>query len=180
MKRTISGALLTLIVILFSSGCGTYKYHPNIKARYLPQDASIKLNVTHPVAIKNVSSSTPGAEGTLCEYTKHFVVTGNLYAFTEATIGTVKEALQRNNITIDDKADKRLELSVDRVICDSGWEFSSGIILKVRTGNGLEKEYRNVQKHGTGYSSTRAFELAMVQCVEQMLKDKDIVGYLEQ
>jgi len=107
-------------------------------------------------------------------------VMGSLYDFTESTIGIVKEALQRNNITIDDKADKRLELSIVKATSIRGfWTFSSDVTLRVKTGSGLEKEYKGLKHHQNGYSTTRAFEMTMARCVEQMLNDKAIVEYLE-
>lgn len=179
MKRTItSGAFLVIGAVLFGS-CGTYKRHANIQTRYLPKDTIIKLNATGPVAVKNISSAVHGDENTLCGFST-IEITGSLYDFTEATIGIVKEALQRNSITIDDKADKKLELSVVKVDCGRDWDFFWGITLRVKTGNGLDKVYTDVQKTSAGYAKAHAFELAMGKCVEQMLKDKDIVGYLEQ
>ena len=110
MKRTVmSGAFLVIGTVLFS---GCMKYHSKTKPLYLPGSTSIKLNVTVPVAIKNVSSKAPHVEEEIGHWFG-WKVLGSLYDFTESTVGTVEEIMQRNNITIDDKADKRLELSIE-------------------------------------------------------------------
>jgi len=116
MKRTIKlGTLLILVIVLCS--CGTFKLQTQPAPYFLPDNAILKLNTSHPVAIKNVSSSVSGTEDVLCGW-RTIRVMGNLYYFTESTIGIVKDALQRKKIALDDKADKILALAVDKVTCD--------------------------------------------------------------
>jgi hypothetical protein len=186
MKRKVmSGAFLVLVAVLFS-GCMTY--HVSIKPQYLPESSSIKLNITKPVAIVNVCSKAPHAEDDM----GHWVgwnIKGSLYDFTEVTVEITKKILQRNNIIIDDKADKRLELSVDdaeSVQGTSGFILSNSVTLKVKTGSGLQRKFQGLKRYGTtGYvyslmeKSNSAFEMALAQSVELMLNDKYIIEYLE-
>jgi len=176
MKRTIQiGVCLILFIVLCSC---VNKYHPTIEPKYLKDDAILKLNVTHPVAIKNVSIGKD--ETLLCRHSGHEYF-GKLYDVTETTTNIVKNALQRKNIQVDDKADKTLELSVDKITCDSGWRgFTAESTLRARTGNGVEKEYKYKDTYQIVSLTTSAIEVTLSQCVEQLLNDKDIVDYLEQ
>jgi len=178
MNRTMAlGAALILVLIL--SSCGTYKYHSHTEPRFLLDDALLKLNATRPVAIKNVSSAVSGTEEILCGFGTWRIM-GSLYDFTESAIGTAKDALQKQHITINNNADKTLELLVYKATCERGWwGFSATASLRVRTGTGLTKEYQGLEKYGTAYQTTAGFENAMVRCVEQLLNDKEIIGYLE-
>jgi hypothetical protein len=177
MKRAaISGAFLILVAVLFG---GCTKYYAKTKPLYLPQNSPIKLNVTQPATIINVSSCTPGSEELLGRWFGMFVVASR-YDFTESTIGIVKEFMQRNHLPIDDKAEKRLELSIDAATCEfDGLEYSANVTLKVKTGSGLQRRYHSRQYYRNDFRTTSAFEMAMEQCVERMLMDKDIVDYLE-
>jgi hypothetical protein len=177
MKRTLmSGAFLIIGAVLFS-GCMTY--HSKTQPQYLSENSSIKLNITQPVAIVNVSSKAPHVE----EEIGHWIgwkVKGSLYDFTESTVGITKEIMQRNKITIDDKADKRLELSIDNAESVQGAvAFWSNVTLKVKTGSGLQREFNGKKSCANGYRTTAAFEMAMAQAVELMLQDKYIIEYLE-
>lgn len=171
MRQTIKSIPLFICAIIFC-GCGTYKLHVNPEPRYL-ENKSIP-NISNPVAIKNVSVN---AEGVLCGFGTIRVV-GNLYNFTEASINIVKDVFNKNNIKVDDKANKVLLLAVDNVTCDRKWNFITSTTLIVKTGKGLEKKYKDSDTHMTGYQTTPGFELAISRCVEQMLNDKDILTYL--
>jgi len=168
--------VLSLILFIVLSGCAN-KYYPNIEARYLPDNTILNLNVTHPVAIKNMSTGKD--ETRLCRHTGHEFF-GKPYDVTEAAIDIVKNAFQRKNINIDDNSDKTLALSVDNFTCESGWRLTATTTLKVRTGYGLEKEYTGSVKYENIFMTTLSFEEALGMSVMQMLTDKDIVEYLEQ
>lgn len=177
MKESIRLGAAVVLVGVLCSGCATF--HSNTAPRYLPKDVSIKLNVTQPVALQNISTNAPGTEQLLGRWTG-WKVQGSLHGFTESTIGILKEALQRNGVAVAEKADKRLKLCVDKATSiQGGMKFSATITVKVITGSGLTKEYHGLQQYGNGYATTSAFELAMGQCVEQMLKDQEILAYLE-
>jgi len=169
------GASFVFFIILCS--CGINKIYPKIESRYLPDNAIQNIKLTKSVAITN--SSIGKEETRLCGLNKR-EWWGKLYDITETSISITKNALQRKNIIIDDKADKMLALSVDRFTCQPGWNDTTiTSTLKVKTGNGLEKEYTASEKNSTGWQMTMGFELAMTHCVEQMLNDKEILGYLE-
>ena len=177
MKRMmIMGAAFTLSIML--CGCARYQYHSHTQSRDLSNDYVLKLNIVSPLALKNTSSSSPGIEAILCQYGTVDVM-GNLYDLTESAIGTAKNALQKQKATIDDKAEKKLELSVYKATCDKGWNFRAMVSLRVQTGSGIMKEYQGLDSFSTGYQTTAGFEMAFVQCIEQMLKDKEIVAYIE-
>jgi hypothetical protein len=176
MKQT-ANVIASLILIFVMCGCAIY-VHPNIEMRFVPDNSVIKINTTHPVAIKNISTNK---EENLWGKARAYHYMGKLYDVTETTIGIVKEGLLRNNISIEEKANKILELSVDKIFSDfgSGKYFTVISTLRVKMGNGIEKEYKGVGKFSISPQITRGIEDALVQCVEQMLNDKDIINYLE-
>lgn len=184
-RRVMSGAFLILVAVLFS-GCMTY--HVSIKPQNIPENSSIKLNITKPVAIKNVSSKAPHGEDEMGHWVG-WKVKGSLYDFTEAAVETTKRILQRNNITIDDNAEKKLELFVDSAESVQGTSalfLSNSVTLKVKTGSGLQREFQGLKRFGSACyvyanmeKSNSAFETALAQSVEMMLNDKYIIEYLE-
>ena len=180
MKRRIMlGAFLVIGAVLFS-GCVTLHARPQSKSSLV--NTSIKLNVTQPVAIKNVSSKTPGDEEVLCKLSYACKIKGNLYVFTESAVGTVKEIMQKNNITIDDKADKKLELSINSVEAVANpWSghCTARVTLTVKTGSGLQREFDGKKIYFNAYHTNSAFEMAIAQSVERMLQDQYITEYLE-
>lgn len=136
-----------------------------------------KINIKHPVAIKNTSSIAGNI--ILCEPIG-WKVLGDLYKYTDTSIDIVKDIFKRQDIIIEDKSDKILEFAVDKAKCwDGAIPDKVTITLKVKTGDGLEKEYESTRGYKNGYATTVAIEEAMVDCVKQMLYDKEILRYLE-
>lgn len=130
-----------------------------------------------PVAFRNVSSQ---AGDILIGRWNGWKIYADLYKYTESSIGTAKNILERQNLKVNNTADKILELSVYDAKSEQGsWAFQVTTALRVKTGNGLQKEYVGVQKHGSGYGTTSAIEKTLAKCVAQMLNDKDIIRYLE-
>ncbi len=178
MKRIVKlGALLLFFIILCSCRMSVRHNYLNIESRYLADNKIPNLYVTHPVAIKNISTAIK--EKRLCGSVGPDDYWGKLYDFTESTVSIAKDALQRKNITIDDKAEKILELKVNNATCESGWKLSASTSLIVRTGNGLEKEYKGSDTYHFAAQTGHIYEVTLAQCVEQMLNDKDIIDYLQ-
>jgi hypothetical protein len=168
-------ALILVLVVL--SGCRMMTLRPNTKATDISGDAMPELNVRGPVALRNSSSSS---EDIVIGKWIGAKVLGNLDEFTESSVGTAKKIFERQNIPIEDDADKVLELSVYDAKAEQGMvKFRATTALRVRTGDGLEKEYVGVQNYGNGHATTPAIERALGKCVVQMLSDPEITDYLE-
>lgn len=178
MNRTVLLGV-SIFAISFLGGC-THTYHSHSKSRFLPENTSVALNVAHPVAVKNACPKTPGEEELLGKWWG-WEVKGSLYDFTESTVGIATDVMQRKGVKLDSDSERRLELTVVKAESKEGfWTFSSQIWLKVKTGSGIEREYTGVKHHQTGYATTKAFEMMMARCVEDMLTDRDILNYLQQ
>ncbi|OEU76834.1 MAG: hypothetical protein BA864_03565 [Desulfuromonadales bacterium C00003093] len=174
MKQIVKlGMCVVILLLLF--GCMSMR--TNTKAPMLPDNAVPNINVKQPVAFKNISSKSGDI---IIGKWVGWKVYGDLYKFTESSIGTAKNILERQNIKVTNSAGKILELSVYDAKSEQGaFIFGVTTALRVRTGDGLKKEYVGVQKHGNGYGTTAAIERALAKCVKQMLNDKDIIRYLE-
>ncbi len=86
----------------------------------------------------------------------------------------------RNNISVDDKEEKSLKLSIEEAVCEHGWwSFESRITLKVETGAGVIKKYEQTQSYPNGYMTTWAMEMVLKNCIIDLLKDKETISYLE-
>jgi hypothetical protein len=136
----------------------------------------LNLNANHAVAL--INSSQRSGEVKLCGAGGIHTVVGDNYVFTETAVAVAKKTLESNNIRIDNTADNKIELSV-QPSCVFAMSKSATVILKVKTGSGLEREYTNSQVVGHPGQYAPAFEKAVSDCVEQMLLDKDIKKYLE-
>jgi len=174
MKRLAKLGICACIFLLLS---GCINYRTNTKAPILPDNAIPNLNVMLPVAFKNVSSQSADI---LIGSWGGWRVYADFYEYTESSISTAKNILERQNIKVNNSADKILELSIYDAKSERGmWAFQVTTTLRVKTANGLKKEYVGVQKHGSGYGTTSAIEKTLAKCVTQMLNDKDIIRYLE-
>lgn len=166
---------MCISIFLLLSGC--INYRTNTKAPILPDNSIPNLNVLLPVTFRNVSSKSGDI---LIGRWNGWKIYADLYKYTESSIGTAKNILERQNLIVKDNAEKILELSVYDAKSEQGtWTFQVSTALRVKTGNGLQKEYLGVQKHGNGYGTTSAIEKTLAKCVKQMLNDKDIIRYLE-
>lgn len=159
-------------------GC-TINLKLNVESRYLPKDEPLpKLTVTKPIAVKNISTDT--VENKLGACATNFNLFGKLYDFTSSASEAVKEALGRQGVLIDEKAEKVLELNVYEAKClMETWTFKTSTALRVKTGDKLEKVYNGDAHVGNAYASSAGFETAILDSVSQLLKDKDIIKYLE-
>jgi len=174
MKRAVKLSVVFIIYIALSS-CMTM--HTNTKAPIISDNAVPKLYVKHPLAIRNASLNS--GDIIIGKWIGGWKVLGDLYKYTESSVGAARNILERQNIKIEDDASRVLELSVFDVKSLQGNKFTVTTVLRVRTGNGLKKEYEEVKHHGNGYGTTAVIEQALADCVAQMLNDKDIINYLE-
>jgi len=174
MKQIVKlGMCVAILLVLFA--CKSFR--ANTKAPTLPDNEVRTLNIKQPVAFSNVSSQS--GDITLGKWLGAKAV-GDLYEFTESSIGAAKNIFERQGIEVTSSANKILELSVyDAKVKQGMVMFEVKATLRVRTGDGLIKEYVGVKKFGNAYATSPAVERALAQCVMQMLNDKDILEYLE-
>lgn len=177
MRKTLAIGTLAILVSLFGSGCMTF--HTKVQTTHVSSAAVIKVSATQPVAVMNVSTNAPGTEQLVGKWIG-WKVRGSLFDFTESAVGAAREALKSSNVKISGEANKRLELTIDKATSVQGAAvFCATVVLKVKTGSGVVKEFTGAQRYGNGYATTPAFEKAIGESVVKMLQDKDIVAYLE-
>ncbi len=106
-------------------------------------------------------------------------VYADLYKYTESAIGAAKKVLQKQNIDVKETADKVLELSVIRAKAEQGFfSFRSTTELRVRTGDGIVKEFKTSKRYGTAYVTTAVMERTLAHVVAAMFNDPEILEYL--
>lgn len=172
-------AFLSILLGVILCGCNTtHIIKTNLESRYVSDAELPKLTATKPLALKNASLNT--VETQLCAYDRHYLVFGNLFNFTNSALGTVKNALERKGVVIDEKAAKILELSVYEVDCmPETWTFKTVSGLRIRTDDGVEMVYKGDAHIFNAFATASGFELAINDSVRQMLNDKNIISYIE-
>lgn len=166
-------------IFLLLSGC--VSMHTNTRAPEVSETAVPLLNINQPVAFRNGARKTGEIE--IGSWTP-FTVYADLSNYTESAIGTAKNVLGKQNIRIRDNANKVLEFSVYSAKSerDDIWTFGKGFIvttrLRVKTGNGMSRDYVSSIRHGNGYGTTSAMQKTLADNVRQMFNDKQIIAYL--
>jgi hypothetical protein len=105
---------------------------------------------------------------------------GDLAELSEIAKSILINAFSSRSIEINDSADKQLTISINKAFCEGiafGWKTIT--VLKVRTGDGLLREYVGYRKLFNMYQSSRALELAVRNSVIEMLKSPEINNYLK-
>ena len=172
---------ICVFFLLVFTGCASFHTNTQIPD---PAEYSVPgLDVMQPVTIRN---GVPESGDIMIGRLGIWNIYGDYYKYTESAIGAATNIFESNHIKVQHGADKVLELSVyeaksrlNEKRTGSGSTVIETIALRVRTGDGLTKDYFNSQVHGVVFSATRAIERALAQCVVQMLSDKEIISYLE-
>lgn len=176
MNRTAMLSIGTAILIMLS-GCLNLSMRTNTQAPSISDEAVPRLHIEQPVAFRNAAPSS--GDIVIGEYS-NWTIYADLHKYTESSIAAAKNVLERRSIRVKDDADKVLELSVYRATSEQGaFIIKETAVLRVRTGDGLEKEFEGIQRHGNTYGTTPAMERALAHSVAQMFNDEEILKYLE-
>jgi len=133
----------------------------------------LQFTSKHPVTLRNtVAKSEEVKLGGFMGWT----VYGNYHAYTQTCITSLKNELYARGIQVSNNSKKSLDLQVVHASLEPG--LKAVVHLKVKTASGLEKEYIGFRKFEMKYVVSRAYEMAMGQCLQQMLNDQEIVHYL--
>ena len=171
-------ARLTLCLTMISFFLGCMEMKTNTQPFLVDSGAVSQLIINQSVALKN---SAPQEGEIIIGKWCGWKVYGDLYKYTESTIGTIEQIFDEQNIQVNDSANKVLELEIYNAESIQGaWVFSASVSLRVKTGNGLMKEFTGLRKHPNGYQTTCYMERAMADCVTNMLNDQKIQDYLKQ
>jgi hypothetical protein len=176
MRRAI---LFPAGLVLCAALCGcTFKKHIAPAAYHIDDAvaASLKLNSSTPVALKNAAPKA--GEQLLGEWVSwHYL--GDLHQFTDSAVGTAKDALAKQRVSIDNNAPRSLEFAVYKAsVTAEGNKYGANVWLRVKTGSGVTREYQT-KEVCIGYAITGGFEYALTYAIEQMFKDEQILSYLQ-
>lgn len=173
MKRTkLFGICTSIFVVL--SGCMGMK--STTKAPIIEDVTVPRLQITQPVALRNTA---PNSGAKMISDTGSFFVYADLHQYTKSSISAAKKILEAQNVEVRDDAEKVMELSIYKATSTiARWAFNATTYLRVKTGNGLLKEYTATQRHRNGFGTTSAMEKTLARGLEQMFSDKDILKYL--
>ena len=175
MKR-FPTLVFILIVSILLTGCRISHYSQTRPQEISGEDVA-KLNIKGPIAVINTTTSKE--QVVVCQMMGHKYI-GTLSEFSDSAVGTVKIALGGQNVKFDDTSAKKLEISLPQVFCEIGMvKLRATVVLKAKTADGLEKEYKGWYNYMHGFATTAAFERAISSCVSQMLNDPEIIVYLE-
>ena len=174
MKMTIKNFIIFLVIVVLC-GCHIYTMRTNTKFPNMDGVYIEELGMTKTVALTN--TLTDAGDEQIGVWTG-WKVFGNYYKFTESAIGATKNILERENVKVTNNGEKNLNLTVYDVKSSQGRVFTVLTSLRVKTGDGLVKEYSVSKNHSNGYGTTPVIEKNIAECVGQMLNDKDIVNYL--
>lgn len=162
-------------VLLALSGC--MSMHTNTRMPGISEEKLPRLQSEQPVAFRN---GAPNVGDIVIGKWTGWTVYGDLHKYTESTIAAAKNVLERQNISVKDNANKSLELTVYSAESEQGWvTFRVRAALRVKTGDGLVKEFQDTIRHANGYGTTSAMERTLARCVVQMYNDPDVLKYLE-
>ena len=103
---------------------------------------------------------------------------GDMQKWTETARGLLKSELEKKDFIISENADRTLRLSVARA--NIYWGFASIrciLYLKVETGDGYVSEYEG--NNASGWTLYRACDGAVTKAVTALMKDSQIIAYLE-
>jgi len=158
-------------------GCLSIDIRTNTRAPSVSEEAVPMLHIKQSVAFRNAAPSS--GEVLIGEWS-NMRVYADLHKYTESAIGAATNVLKRQNISVDDDADKILELSVFGAKTEEGmWTFRSTTEMRVRTGDGLVKEFEASRKYANAYSTTAFMERTLARAVADMFSDPEILEYLE-
>ena len=174
MKMNIKVFIVFLSMVVLC-GCHIYTMRTNTKAPNMDDVSTIGLDITKTITLMNTLTDAGDEEIGVWTGWKVF---GNYYKFTESAIGATKSILERGNVKVTNNGEKNLALTVHDVKSSQGRVFTVLTSLRVKTGDGLVKEYSVSKNHANGYGTTTIIEKNIADCVGQMLNDKDIVNYL--
>ncbi len=174
MKNIIRFSIVFLLGMVLC-GCHIYTMRTNTKAPDMVGVSVKDLNVNKSVSLVNVLTDSGDEE--IGKWTG-WKVYGNYYKFTESAIEATKNVLEREKVNVTNNGEKILALAIFDVKSSQGRVFTVLTSLRVKTGDGLMKEYAVSKNHKNGYGTTPIIEKNIAECVAQMLNDKDIINYL--
>ena len=176
MKNKLFVATVIGFLSLFLSACSV---------RHVPKPGAVNIALEAEKA-KNISVNVVNVQEDATEVkigrAGYGTMYGDLKSWSEAAVNQVKTTLEKQGVTISDAAPKILKLSVVEALLDvAGIEFVAAlprckVALKVETGEGYSQTYEESNK---SMSPPGACDAAMTSVVSLMMKDQNILDYLQ-
>ena len=170
--------LLSVLLISVLCACA-FNRKVDLQPRSLPEGAVQFIKPGKPIVLANVSEKTDDARLTKCAVDLYIV--GRLYAFTETYIGTAKDALSRSGVVVENNADKSIAIAVTSIGCvNRSTSAKTTVNISVRTGDGYSTTITGeAAVSNIVYGASGAYEEAIMDGVTKMLKDNNVISYVE-
>jgi hypothetical protein len=151
------------------SGCIHFVYRP--VARPIPKNELQPVSAKAPVAVVAI----PGdSEERLLAGKWHYTEA----SFAPVIAKVLRDGLTGMGVSVVDKAEKSIKISVDDVRIESGiFKVPATVLLHVETESGYERVFEGIASSGS--TPTRAVNAALSRSVANLLKDTEFIEYLK-
>ena len=175
--RFVYMASLTVLGMLFVSGCGHGDYIPDpLKAKGLGEN----IIITKPVLISN---GQPSDKDHLLDFKG---ISINYNTFTQSLVEALDMELNKNRAIANDSASKQLEVSVTNVRMDYSFgqlNYRSSIDAMVKMGQSQAKHYQASRaSYASGFNMdlfpTKPLDAAFCDLVKKIIEDPEVHGYI--
>lgn len=177
MKQNSKIGMFIFLLSFVLTGCAI-NHHPNLVPKTISvEDLLDTVKINESIAIINNCQQKGDID--FCNLGLHHYW-GDYYVFTDIAKEVLKDALVQMGVTIDNAAEKKIKLSVDKVSCRQGaWVCEMAVVLTAQLEDGSSFQFKGTQKFGVIYALTPAVETAIVRSIYQLLSDDEILAYLE-
>jgi hypothetical protein len=165
-------SILSLLFLLNFIACLHHQVKPD-KETVLNEETFPKLSIPYSVAI--ISDSQ--IESKRCELCgPHYIEITDMTNFTGELL---KDIFKKNNISINDKGEKRLIISGIDAKCTRKFSgFRIDVVLTIKAGDSITKQFGGTRT-GDGFATTWLVERSIGEAVRKMLEHPDIVQYFQ-
>jgi len=169
------------ISTLLAAGCASVStYNPNPEAFSLDLSQIPEISTGSAVGLTNGQDSEEevviGKQGRL-------TWKGNLRIWTDAAINQAARRLKAAEVELNEKGEKKLELTITKAELIFGWVMTRSIVnLKVKTGNGDVFNFTGDHRATAGvvYLPKVAMDGAVSNAAATMVSSPEILRYLNQ
>lgn len=172
------GKIVTLVLWLpLCIAACAMNHHPQLVARKIPAEQLRADTVHGPIAIINDCREKGDIEFCRLEAVHHFW--SDFYTVTDVAKEILSDALLKMGAEVDEKARKKIKLSVHSVSCREGSVlFEITVVLAVQLNDGPPFQFTDSKKFGNASAVTPSFELAIRECINKMLGNDSVASFL--
>jgi hypothetical protein len=168
---------LLLTGALLVSGC-TIKHEYTWTKYELSQERIAAANVLGQGTTVSITNEQPDTESRVLGYLGAHQYLGSLHQLTEATVTQLSQELEARKVAVTNNATKTLKIKVENTKFTLGsWMMRLEMSVHVEAGNGYVRQIEISNR--TPSTVPRAVDGAVALAVTEILKDPDIIAYLQ-